>query len=81
MHVFEVSFYFAGVYYALFHKQELLLPFFVIIAIYFLLGYFVQGARDISIRKKIMLATWSEPEIGNAFVRFSFRVDRILQLI
>ncbi len=80
MHLFEVSFYFAGAYYALFHRQQLLIPFILTIALYYFCGYFVKG-KDISTRKKIMIATWADPELGNAIVRVTQRVDKVLNLI
>lgn len=81
MHLFEVAFYLSGAYYAIFCRQYLLLPFLLIVGAYYLIGKFIRGATDISVRKKLMLATWSSPLAGGALVRVHRRVDRILQVI
>ena len=77
MHVLKVAFYVSGAYYALFVEQSLLIPFLAVVVIYFLIGsFFLKGAKGISIRKKIMLATWSEPTEGVAINRVPVRTEK-----
>lgn len=75
MHVLQFAFYTAGAYYALFVDRGLLLPFFTVIFLYMLISFLLRGAKDIPIRKKIMLATWSEPSEGVAIVKVQVRTD------
>lgn len=82
MHLFQVAFYASGIYYALFVDRGLLIPFFSIVAAYLIISsFFIKGAKDISIRKKIMLATWSEPSEGVATVKVPVRTDKINNVI
>ncbi len=77
MHVFKVAFYVSGAYCALFLDQSLLIPFLAVVAIYFFLGsFFLKGAKSISIRKKIMLATWSDPTEGVIINRVPVRTEK-----
>jgi hypothetical protein len=48
---------------------------------YILIAYLYPGAKDISIRKKIMLGTWTPPSEGVALVKVQVRVDKVLKLI
>ncbi len=61
MHVFQVAFYGAGVFYALFVDQTILIPFLVIVALYVAAPFFIPGAKSLSTRKKIMQGTWGDP--------------------
>ena len=82
MHLFKIAFYLSGAYYALFVEQGLLLPFFAVIVGYFLLStFFLKGAKDISIRKKVMLATWTDPSEGVITVRCPVRTEKANELI
>lgn len=74
MHVFQVAFYVSGVYYALFIDRSALIPFISVIALYFLASAFLPGGKDLSIRKKIMNATWTHPSEPNITVRVPVRV-------
>lgn len=60
MHVFNVAVYASFAYYALFVDTTLIYTFLAVIAIYFLLSMFVKG-NGLSTRRKLMLATWSDP--------------------
>ena len=60
-HLFKVAFYASGVFYALFIDQKALIPFFIVVALYFLISAILPGAKSLSIRKKFMLATWTPP--------------------
>ena len=82
MHLFQVAFYASGIYYALFVDRGLLFPFFSIVAAYLVIStFFIKGAKDISIRKKIMLATWSDPSEGVCTVKVPVRTDKTNQVI
>jgi hypothetical protein len=61
MHLFQVAFYASGVYFALFVDSRVLIPFACVVALYCLTSAWLPGAKDLSIRKKIMNATWSDP--------------------
>ena len=61
MHVFQVAFYFAGVYYALFIDRAMLFPFFAVIVAYFVASALLPKAVALNTRKKIMQATWTHP--------------------
>jgi hypothetical protein len=73
MHVFQVAFYGAGVYYALFVDRAALFPFIAILAIYFILSAYLPGAKTLSTRKKLMSATWTEPSEPNIIGRHAVR--------
>jgi hypothetical protein len=60
MHLFKVAFYASGAYYALFVDRGLLVPFFAVVAIYLIISSLI-GGKDLSTRKKIMVATWTDP--------------------
>jgi hypothetical protein len=81
MHLFEFAFYTAGTLYALFAEQILLFYFFIVIGGYLLIASLLPGAKDISIRKKIMLGTWTAPSEGVALVNISLRVDKVLKIL
>ena len=81
MHVFEVAFYVSGVYYALFIDRSVLLPFVSVVVLYFIASALLPGAKDLSIRKKIMNATWTHPSEGNIDVRIPVRVEKVKQII
>lgn len=76
MHIFKVAFYVSGAVYALFFEQGLLIPFFAVVVIYLLAGKFLNGGKDISTRKKIMLATWSDPAEGVITVKVPVRAEK-----
>lgn len=80
MHLFNVAFYFSGAFYALFVDRTLLLPFFAVIVLYFVLGK-VVGGNDVSVRKKLMMATWSHPEEGVIIVKVPARVEKVKECI
>ena len=61
MHLFEVAFYTAGTLYALFTEQILIFYFLLVVGAYIAIGEVLPGAKNISIRKKIMLGTWTPP--------------------
>jgi hypothetical protein len=81
MHLFEVAFYTAGTLYALFAEQVLIFYFLLVVGAYIAIGEFLPGAKNLSIRKKIMLATWSPPSEGVITLRLPIRVDKTLKLI
>ena len=81
MHVFEVAFYFSGVYYALFIDRSVLIPFTCVLALYFIASALLPGAKDLSTRKKMMNATWTHPSEGNIDVRIPVRVEKVLKII
>lgn len=81
MHIFKVAFYVSGAVYALFFEQGLLIPFFTVLAIYLLAGKFLNGGKDISTRKKIMLATWSDPSEGVISVKVPVRTEKANEMI
>lgn len=82
MHVLKVAFYVSGIYYALFVDHSLMLPFLAVVALYFIVGgFFLKGAKSISIRKKIMLATWSDPAEGVIINRVPVRTEKANQII
>ena len=61
MHLFTFAFYAAGALYALFCKPILVFYFVAIIVGYLVIGYIYPGAKNLSSRKKIMVATWPPP--------------------
>jgi hypothetical protein len=81
MHLFEFAFYSAGTLYALFTDQILIFYFLLIVGLYILISVFYPGAKDIGIRKKIMLGTWTPPSEGVAIVKVAVRVDKVLNLL
>lgn len=82
MHIFKVAFYASGAYYALFVEQSLLIPFAAIVIIYLLLSQlYFKGAKDISTRKKIMIATWTDPSEGVITVRVPVRPEKAHKII
>jgi len=74
MHVFQVAFYVSGVYYALFINRSALFPFIAVVALYLVASALLPGAKDLSIRKKIMNATWTHPSEGIISLRVPVRV-------
>jgi hypothetical protein len=76
-----VAFYFSGAFYALFVDRTLLLPFFGVILLYLFIASRLPGAKDISTRKKIMLASWSEPSEGVVSMRVPVRTERVNEII
>ena len=81
MHVFMVAFAFAGACYAIFEQQSLLVYFSMVVAAYVVISALLPGAKNISIRKKIMLATWTHPSEGVIIVRVPVRVEKCEELI
>ena len=74
MHVFTVAFAFAGICYAVFEQQSLIVYFSLVVASYIGISFLYPGAKNISIRKKIMLATWTHPSEGIINVKINIRV-------
>lgn len=58
MHLFGVAFIVAGVLYAIFQERLLILYFALTVVGYLVISLIVPGGRNISNRKKIMVATW-----------------------
>lgn len=58
MHLFGVAFVISGILFALFNEQQLLLYFFLTIGGYIALSIVLPGGKNISNRKKIMVASW-----------------------
>lgn len=81
MHLFEFAFYTAGTLYALFQEQLLLFYFLLVVGVYLLVSNLLPGAKELSIRKKIMVGTWTPPSEGIIYMRVPVRVDRVLKLI
>lgn len=73
MHLFQVAFYGAGVFYALFIDRVILIPFFVIVALYLVASALLPRAKPLSTRKKIMQATWGHPNDPNIITRVVVR--------
>jgi hypothetical protein len=74
MHLFEVAFFTAGGFYALFRQQILLAYFMAIVGIYLALSNFLPGLKDLSIRKKIMAGTWTAPSEGIIYAKHPINV-------
>lgn len=81
MHLFEVAFYTAGVFYALFSEQILIFYFLLVVGAYLIASNVYPGAKNIGIRKKIMLGTWSPPSEGVIHNRIPIRVDKLLKFL
>jgi hypothetical protein len=81
MHLFEVAFYTAGITYALFYQQILIVYFLIVVAAYLIVAAVYPGAKNIGIRKKIMLGTWTPPSEGVAYNRVPIRVDKLLKFL
>ena len=81
MHLFEFAFYTAGALYAIFTEQVLIFYFLVVVGVYILVGNLLPGASELSIRKKIMSATWTPPSEGVAYLKNAVRVDKVLKLL
>ena len=77
MHLFSFAFAFAGVCYAIFEQQSLIVYFGLVIASYIAISMFYPGAKDISIRKKIMLGTWSDPNEGVIVTKVPVRTEKV----
>lgn len=76
-----MAFYFSGAFYALFVDRTLLLPFFAVVLLYLLIASCLRGAKDISTRKKIMLASWTEPSEGVITIRVPVRTELVNEII
>jgi hypothetical protein len=81
MHVFQVAFYAAGVYYALFIDCRALVPFFTVVALYFIISAVLPRAKTLGNRKKLMQATWSPPSEPNIICRIPVRTEKIQKII
>ncbi len=81
MHIFEFAFYTAGILYALFTEQILIVYFLVVVGVYILIGNLLPGGSELSIRKKIMAATWTPPSEGIAYLKNTVRVDKVLKFL
>lgn len=81
MHLFEVAFFTAGAFYALFREQTLLFYFMGIVGIYLALGRLLPGLKDLSIRKKIMAGTWTPPSEGIIYAQHPVNVEKVIKLI
>jgi len=53
----------------------------LVVGAYLLISHFLPGAKDISIRKKIMLGTWTPPSEGVCIIKIPARVDKVLKLL
>lgn len=73
MHLFGVAFIVAGVLYAIFQERLLILYFILTVVGYLAISFVIPGGRNISNRKKIMVATWEDPGEGNVQVRVPCR--------
>lgn len=81
MHLFEFAFYTAGALYALFTEQILIFYFLLVVGAYIVIGAIIPGSKEISIRKKIMLATWTPPSEGVILMKIPTCVDKVLKLL
>jgi hypothetical protein len=61
MHIFGVAFIVAGTLYAIFQERLLILYFLLTVAAYMIISFVLPGGRNISNRKKIMVASWTDP--------------------
>ena len=50
-------------------------------AAYLVVAAFYPGAKNIGIRKKVMLATWTAPSEGVIHNRVPIRVDKLLKFL
>lgn len=76
-----MAFYFSGAFYALFVDRTLLLPFFAVVLLYLFIASRLPGGKDISTRKKVMLASWTEPSEGIITMRVPVRTERVNEII
>ena len=81
MHLFAFSFYAAGVLFAFFHQPMLILYFLFFVGGYIVISATYKGAKTLKTRKKIMLATWSEPQEGVITGRFKVRTEKVEKII
>ena len=81
MHVFQVAFYGAGAFYALFIDQTALIPFFAIVLLYIIASALLRGAKSLSTRKKIMQATWGHPSEPTIIARVPVRTENVEKVI
>ena len=81
MHLFAVAFVVAGILFALFHEQKLILYFLLTVASYIVLGIILPGAKNISNRKKIMVSTWSDPTEGVIHLKVPCRTENVEKLL
>lgn len=81
MHLFSFAFACAGVLYAIFEQQSLIIYFILVVASYVVLSIIYPGAQNISGRKKIMLATWTDPSEGVISVKVPVRTEKCEKLI
>lgn len=81
MHLFQVAFYGAGAFYALFIDQAALIPFFAIVALYVVASALLKGAKGLSTRKKIMQATWGHPSEPTIIARVPVRTEKVEKII
>lgn len=73
MHLFGVAFIVAGVLYSIFQERLLILYFILTVIGYLAISFVIPGGRNISNRKKIMVATWEDPAEGVVQVRVPCR--------
>lgn len=81
MHLFQFAFFTAGVLYAIFQEQQLIIYFLLVVAAYMIISAVYPGAKSISNRKKIMLSTWTEPSEGVIQVRVPVRTEKVQAVI
>lgn len=77
MNILGVAFIVAGALFAITREQILVLYFLLTVALYIAISFIIPGARNISNRKKIMVATWGEPSEGVIQVRVPCRVEKV----
>lgn len=81
MHLYEVAFYAAGTYFAVFVDNRVLIPFFAIVIIYSVASAQFKGVQELSTRKKIMQATWSHPSSPSIYAKIPVRTEKVQKLI
>lgn len=81
MHLFQVAFYGAGTFYALFIDRSVLIPFFAILALYLIASALLPRAKPLSTRKKLMQATWGHPNDPNILCKIPVRTEKVEKII
>lgn len=81
MHLFEFSFYGAAILFAIFYYPILVVIFLMFVAGYVLISYLYPGAKTVGIRKKIMIATWTNPSEGVIHLNVKVRADKALNFL
>jgi hypothetical protein len=81
MHLFRIAIYGAGICYALFVDNRILLPFFGIVSLYLIASSIIDRGVKLSMRKTIMQATWAEPYCPNLHIRVPVRTEKVEKII